>query len=130
MTTLWSWILYHSDTYFHLCVDMVNRNLFSFKRSNYLRGIIIAATVLFVLSLSVGSAPVSAHTSVDIDNIKIDVGWGLEPPVVGIRNDFVFKIVERGETEEAYKGITRAFKNLEATAMYGGATKNLTSVLI
>ena len=104
---------------------MVNRNLFSFKRSNYLRGIIIAANVLFVLSLSVGFAPVSAHTSVDIDNIKIDVGWGLEPPVVGIRNDFVFKIVEIGETEGTYKGITSAFKNLEATAMYGGATKKI-----
>lgn len=104
---------------------MVNRNLFSFKRSNYLRGIIIATTVLFVLSLSIGTASVSAHTSVDIDNIRIDVGWGLEPPVVGIRNDFVFKIVEIGKTEGAYKGITSAFKNLDATAMYGGATKKI-----
>ena len=108
-----------------MCVDMVNQSIFSFKRSNLLHGIIIAATVLFVLSLSVGSAPVSAHTSVNVDNIKIDVGWGLEPPVVGIRNDFVFKIVELGETEGAYSGITNAFKNLEATAMYGGATKKL-----
>jgi len=86
---------------------------------------IIAAAVLFVLFLGIGSTPVSAHTSVDVENVKIDVGWGIEPPVVGIRNDFVFKIVERGETEGSYKGITSAFKNLEATAMYGGATKKL-----
>ena len=81
----------------------MNQNIFSLKRSNYISGIIITATVLFVLSPSVGFTPVSAHTSVNVDNIQIDVGWSLEPPVVGIRNDFVFKIVELGETEGAYK---------------------------
>ncbi|GKS66980.1 hypothetical protein YTPLAS73_05270 [Nitrosarchaeum sp.] len=108
-----------------MCVDMVNQNLFSFKRSNYLHGKIIVTTVFFVLLFNVGSAPASAHTSVNVENIKIDVGWGIEPPVVGIRNDFVFKIVEMGETDGTYKGITSAFKQLEATAMYGGATKKL-----
>lgn len=86
---------------------------------------IITATVLFVLSPSVGFTPVSAHTTVNIENIEIDVGWGIEPPVVGIRNDFVFKIVELGEREGAYTGITSAFRNLDATAMYGGATKKV-----
>ncbi len=104
---------------------MVNQNLFSFKRSNYRRGTVIATAVLFVLFLGIGSTPVSAHTSVDVENIKIDVGWGIEPPVVGIRNDFVFKIVEIGETEGSYRGITSAFKSLDATAMYGGATKKM-----
>jgi len=89
-------------------------------------GKVFTAIVLLVLFLVVGSmTPVSAHTSVNVDNIKIDVGWGIEPPVVGIRNDFVFKIVELGETEGTYKGITSAFKNLEATVMYGGATKKI-----
>ncbi|WP_371503987.1 hypothetical protein [Nitrosopumilus adriaticus] len=95
------------------------------KRSKNIGGFVIAVSVLFVLSLCVGSAPASAHTSVNVENIKIDVGWGIEPPVVGIRNDFVFKIVEVGETEGTYKGITSAFKNLDATAMYGGATKKI-----
>jgi len=104
---------------------MVNQNLFSLKGFNYRRGIIIATTVLFVLFLGIESTPVSAHTSVDVENIKIDVGWGIEPPVVGIRNDFVFKIVEIGETEGSYRGITSAFKSLDATAMYGGATKKM-----
>ena len=45
---------------------------------------------------------------------------GIEPPVVGIRNDFVFKITQPGQSEGTYKGITSAFKNLDATAMYGG----------
>ncbi len=105
---------------------MVNQNSCSYKGSNHRRGTVIATTVLlFVLFLGIGSTPVSAHTSVDVENIKIDVGWGIEPPVVGIRNDFVFKIVEIGETKGSYKGITSAFKSLDATAMYGGATKKM-----
>ncbi len=104
---------------------MVKQDIFSMKRSKNIGGFVIAVSVLFVLSLCVGSAPASAHTSVNVENIKIDVGWGIEPPVVGIRNDFVFKIVEVGETEGTYKGITSAFKNLDATAMYGGATKKI-----
>jgi len=84
------------------------------------------ATVLLVIFLVLGSmTPVSAHTTVKVDRIAIDAGWGIEPPVVEIRNDFVFKITEPGETEGSYKGITSAFKNLEVTAMYGGATKKI-----
>jgi len=84
------------------------------------------AAVLLVLILALGSmTPVSAHTTLNVDRIAIEAGWGIEPPVVGIRNDFVFKITEPGETEGSYKGVSSAFKNLEATAMYGGATKKI-----
>jgi hypothetical protein len=84
------------------------------------------ATVLLVLFLVLGSmTPVSAHTTVEVDQYKIEAGWGIEPPVVGIRNDFVFKITQPGQSEGTYKGITSAFKNLDVTAMYGGATKKI-----
>jgi hypothetical protein len=56
---------------------MVNQNLFSLKGFNYRRGIIIATIGLFVLFLGIESTPVSAHTSVDVENVKIEVGWGL-----------------------------------------------------
>ena len=69
--------------------------------------------------------PVSAHTTVEVDQYKIEAGWGIEPPVVGIRNDFVFKITQPGQSEGTYKGITSAFKNLDVTAMYGGVTKKI-----
>lgn len=104
---------------------MMNQKLFSLKRSNYKSSTVIIVTVLFVLTPGVGFTSASAHTSVNVENIQIDVGWDLEPPVVGIRNDFVFKIVELGEREGTYTGITSAFKNLDATAMYGGATKKV-----
>ena len=84
------------------------------------------ATVLLVLFLVLGSmTPVSAHTTVEVDQYKIEAGWGIEPPVVGIRNDFVFKITQPGQSEGTYKGITSAFKNLDVIAMYGGATKKI-----
>ncbi len=69
--------------------------------------------------------PSFAHTTVEVEKYKIEVGWVIEPPVVGIRNDLAFKITEPGETEGSYKGVTSAFKNLDATVMYGGASKKI-----
>jgi len=66
-----------------------------------------------------------AHTTVEVEPYKIEAGWGLEPPIVGIRNDFVFKITEPDKTSGQYKGVTNAFKNLEVTAMFGGASKKI-----
>ena len=82
--------------------------------------------VLIGLSFSIGMiTPSFAHTTVEVEQYKIEAGWGIEPPVVGIRNDLVFKITEPGETEGSYKGVTNVFKNVEVTAMYGGAAKKI-----
>jgi len=79
-----------------------------------------------VLLFSIGMiVPSFAHTTVEVDQYEIEIGWGIEPPVVGIRNDIILKITESGETEGTYTGVTNVFKNLEATAMYGGATKKI-----
>lgn len=86
----------------------------------------IALFGFIALLFSIGMIiPSFAHTTVEVGQYKIEVGWGIEPPVVGIRNDIVFKITEPGESENTYKGVTNVFKNLEATAMYGGATKKI-----
>ncbi len=86
----------------------------------------IAIFGFIALLLLVGMiVPSFAHTTVEVEQYYIEAGWGIEPPVVGIRNNIVFKITESGETEGTYTGITSAFKNLEATAMYGGATKKI-----
>ena len=79
-----------------------------------------------VLLFSIGMiVPSFAHTTVEVDQYEIEIGWGIEPPVVGIRNDIILKITESGEIEGTYTGVTNVFKNLEATAMYGGATKKI-----
>ena len=66
-----------------------------------------------------------AHTTIEVEQYEIEVGWGIEPPIVGIRNDFVFDISEPGETQGVKIGVKNAFKNIEASAKFGGVTKVL-----
>ncbi|KER06497.1 hypothetical protein AAA799E16_00735 [Marine Group I thaumarchaeote SCGC AAA799-E16] len=80
---------------------------------------------MVAMFLSVGMIPTFAHTSTNIENYEIEVGWVTEPPVVGIRNDIAIKIIERGEKEGTFTGITSAFKNLDATIMFGGLDKQI-----
>jgi hypothetical protein len=78
------------------------------------------------LLFSIGMiAPSFGHTTVHVEQYEIEAGWTIEPPVVGIRNDLVFKIIERGEKEGTYTGITSAFKSVDATVMFGGASKKI-----
>ena len=65
-----------------------------------------------------------AHTTVEVEQYSIEVGWGTEPPVVGIRNDLVFGISE-SPSEGVKSGVKNAFKNLQATIKFGGVTKEL-----
>jgi len=67
---------------------------------------------------------VYAHTTVEVEQYSIEVGWGIEPPVVGIRNDLVFGISE-SPSEGVKSGVKNAFKNLQATVKFGGVTKEL-----
>lgn len=84
------------------------------------------ALSLIALLFSVGiTSQAFAHTTVEVDKFEIEVGWGTEPPVVGFRNDFVFQISEPGDSPGLKMGIKNAFKNLSATAKFGGLTKVL-----
>ena len=78
--------------------------------------------ILFSLGMI---APSFAHTTVSVEQYQIEAGWGIEPPVVGIRNDLVLKITEPGENTGTYTGITSAFKSTSATIMFGGAFKKI-----
>jgi hypothetical protein len=81
---------------------------------------------IILLLFSVGLvSQVFAHTTIEVDPFEIEVGWGVEPPVVGFRNDFVFAINEPGETTGLKVGVKNAFKNIETTAKFGGITKIL-----
>lgn len=81
---------------------------------------------LIALLVSTGvTSQAFAHTTVDVEQYQIEVGWGTEPPIVGYRNDFVFEISESGENPGVKTGVKNAFKNLEATAKFGGVTKIL-----
>ena len=78
------------------------------------------------LLFSIGMiVPSFAHTTVHVEQYSIEAGWGIEPPVVGIRNDIVLKITELGDTEGSYKGVTSVFKDVDATVFFGGASKKI-----
>ncbi len=78
------------------------------------------------LLLSIGMiVPSFAHTTVHVEPYEIEVGWGIEPPVVGMRNDIILKFIERGEKEGTFTGITSVFKDVDATVMFGGASKKI-----
>ena len=86
----------------------------------------IAVFGVIGLLFSIGMIPPSfAHTTVHVEQYEIEVGWGIEPPVVGIRNDLVLKITEPGETEGTKKGVTSVFRDVDATVLFGGATKKI-----
>jgi hypothetical protein len=90
--------------------------------------IIVKIAVFGIIGLlfSIGMiAPSFAHTTVHVEQYEIEAGWGIEPPVVGIRNEFMLKVIERGEQEGTFTGITSAFKDVDVTAMFGGATKKI-----
>ena len=86
--------------------------------------VIIVSVIVLLLSFGFTSQAF-AHTTIVVEPYKIEVGWGLEPPIVGIRNDIVFKITEPGEVSGQYTGVSNAFRNLEATAMFGGVSKKI-----
>ena len=65
-----------------------------------------------------------AHTTVHVEQYAIEVGWDVEPPIIGFRNAIVYEISE-SPSEGVKSGVINAFKNLEATIKMGGISKVL-----
>ena len=75
------------------------------------------------LSLVSGFSSASAHKSVTVENLTIEVGWQEEPSVVGLMNAITFEINEN--TLDGQSGVKNAFKNLQAIVKSGGISKSL-----
>ncbi len=71
-----------------------------------------------------GYSSVYAHTTVHVEQYEIEVGWDVEPPVVGFRNAIVYEI-STSPSEGVKNGVISAFKNLQSTIRMGGVTKVL-----
>jgi len=91
--------------------------------------LIIVKITLFVfigLLFSIGMVvPSFAHTTVHVEQYEIEAGWGIEPPIVGIRNDIVLKFIEREGDEGKFTGVTSVFKGVDATVFFGGTSKKI-----
>ena len=83
------------------------------------------AAMVAAVCLALSAPAALAHTTVEVGHYEVEVGWGLEPPVVGIWNTFVFHVSEPGEQAGVKTGVINAFKDMGATAIFGGATKAL-----
>ncbi len=59
-------------------------------------------TILIFGGLGYSSA--FAHTTVHVEQYEIEVGWDIEPPVVGFRNVIVYEISESPSAEGAGAG--------------------------
>lgn len=86
---------------------------------------IIAAAVL--VTASAAALPAAhAHTTVEEGGYTIEVGWGIEPPVVGYRNTLVFDVsIPSGDGDGVTSGVKNAFRGLDAVVVFGGASKPL-----
>jgi hypothetical protein len=71
-----------------------------------------------------GFSEAYSHTTVHVEQYEIEVGWDVEPPVIGFRNAIIYEISE-SPSEGVKSGITSAFKNLQSTIRMGGVTKVL-----
>lgn len=82
--------------------------------------------LIFAFLLASGSLSYAhAHTTVEVGQYSIEVGWGIEPPVVGYRNLIVFDVSERGESAGVSSGVKNAFQGMDAVIKFGGADKRL-----
>ena len=86
--------------------------------------------ILLVLICSIPAA--AAHTTVSVDQYDIEVGWGIEPPIVGLRNDFVIHISEPGDVKGVSSGVKNAFRNIcrgRCNTYTFGSESNLSIIL-
>ncbi|MGI0063909.1 MAG: hypothetical protein ACREAL_03455, partial [Nitrosopumilaceae archaeon] len=84
----------------------------------------VLLAILSVFLISGFYSTVEAHTTVQVEQYEVEVGWDVEPPVVGFRNAIVYEISE-SPSEGLKTGVISAFKNLESTIRMGGVTKVL-----
>lgn len=74
------------------------------------------AVTLTILLLTLTSQLVRAHTRVEIGPYAVVVGWEVEPPVVGERNNLTIEITQG---EEPFSG---AEAGLDVELLYGGSS--------
>jgi hypothetical protein len=86
---------------------------------------ILLALCLALIGLSLTTETAAAHTRVEIGPYVVIVGWEIEPPIVGERNQIVVHLRE-GET-----AVTGAEASLAAEVLYAGRSfrSNLTPTI-
>jgi len=90
------------------------------RRASMRAACVAAAAALVALS---GATAAQAHTTVGVGPYEIEVGWGTEPPIEGMRNTVVYSITESAGSEGVRRGVAGSFAGLDATLVFGGAER-------
>jgi hypothetical protein len=84
------------------------------------KSILALLVIPLLLVTAVGLKPAYAHSEVDVGNVKVEVGWGVEPPLQGQLNTIVFTV-----TDKDGKPVINAFADADISVKKGGLTKPL-----
>src|SRR3989304_2721311 len=80
------------------------------KQRKLLVRFLLAVLSAFLISGFIYSVA-EAHKTVQVEQYEIEVGWDVEPPVVGFRNAIVYAISE-SPSEGLKTGVISAFKKV------------------
>jgi hypothetical protein len=92
-------------------------------RSAILSMTLIVVTIFLVFSLF-NTKSVYAHITKNFGNIQVEVGWGNEPPLVGLLNNVIVQ-VNQTSGKNTQTPIINALASMDIAVKYGGVTKPL-----
>ena len=84
------------------------------------KSILVLLIIPLLLVAAVGMRPAYAHKEVDVGNLKVEAGWGVEPPLLGQHNTIVVFV-----TDKDGKPVINALANADVSIKKGGLSKPL-----
>jgi hypothetical protein len=86
------------------------------------RRIFLALCLFTLASLVFGIRAVSAHTTIQVGNYQVEIGWLTEPPIVGQQNAIIVNVSSGDSTSPEQIDVSV----LKVEVAYGGETRILT----
>jgi hypothetical protein len=92
-------------------------------RSAILSMTLIVVTIGLIFSLF-NTKTAYAHITKNFGNIQVEIGWGNEPPLVGLLNNAIVQ-VNQTSGKNTQTPVINALANMDIDVKYGGVTKPL-----
>ncbi|HVX02347.1 MAG TPA: hypothetical protein VHA09_04270 [Nitrososphaera sp.] len=81
----------------------------------------LAIPILSAAVLLIPARPAYAHTATKAGDINMEVGWGIEPPLIGQMNTITVEVTRISDG----KPVANAFADAKVTVIKGGDSKDL-----
>ncbi len=88
------------------------------------RKIFLAISLFVLASLFFGIRTVSAHTTIQVGEYQVEIGWLTEPPIVGQQNGIVVNVSSSSDPDPDENG-TIDVSAMKVEVLFGGETKTL-----